>query len=373
MKVAVLSRHFSRLAGGAESYAVQLAEAMLDEHDITVVSQSFDAASQRFKHIRVPALPLRSRWINQLWFSWYSRRVTSIGFDVVHSHENVSHGAVHTIHVKTMHASLQQKGVGTFRRLLSPRLLAYLWLEKKRLCGDGHHHVFVSQLLLDETKDVLAQLSSGVFIPPGVTLPDMAASKLQKQAFRQHLGLHTEKLIIGFVGHDYKKKGLDALLGAVAKLPFDVQLVVVGKRDHVPKYADLVRKLGPGKECIFLGVVRDMSSVYGAIDCLAHPTTQDVFPMVMLEAMAHHVPVVTTMAPYNSMASMLTHQINAMLVSTPSDETALCAALDDVLTQAPLRTSLINGGRNFAEKYSWTEVTKRYKAVFEAARTTSHR
>lgn len=372
MKVAVLSRHFSRLAGGAESYAVQLAEAMLDEHDITVVSQTFDATDGRFKHIRVPTLPIRNRWINQLWFNWYTQRVTASGFEVVHSHENVSHGAIHTVHVKTMHASLRQKGVGTFRRWSSPRLLAYLWLEKKRLCGAGHHLVFVSQLLFDETKDVLASLSPGRFIPPGVKLPDTATSVAQKQALRRSLGLDAATLTLGFVGHDFKKKGLDTLLQAVARLPFDVQLVVVGKTDHVPKYADLVEQLGPGKKCLFLGVVRDMASVYGAIDCLAHPTTQDVFPMVMLEAMAHHVPVVTTMAPYNSMASLLTHHANAMLVPTPGDEVALGAALNQVLTDVALRTRLISGGRTFAEKYSWTEVTKRYKVAFEAARTSLH-
>lgn len=366
MKLAILSRHFSRLAGGAESYAVQLAEAMCGDFEITVISQSFDAPPGHFSHIAVPTLPIPSRWLNQLWYSWYTRRVSAKGFDIVHSHENVTHGQVQTIHVKTVHASLQQKKVGFLRRMLSPRLLAYLWIEQKRLCSVGHHAVFVSQLLLDETRQALPGLSSGVFIPPGVAVPELALTLPQRAELRRALGLAGDQMVIGFIGHDFKKKGLDTLLRAVALLPFDVQVVVIGKPDQAPRYADLVAKLGPGKKCRFLGVVREMSVVYGAIDCLAHPTTQDVFPMVLLEAMANHVPVVTTVAPYNSMADLLTNRVNALLVPDPFDEKALAGALQSVLTVPELRKTLVSQGRVFVQKYSWTEVKRQYQDVYRA-------
>ena len=150
MKVAILSRNFSKISGGAESFAVQLATAMRSECDITVISQSFDESHALFRHIAVPKLPIRSRWINQLWYNWFSKKVSRQGFDIVHSHENVTHGNVQTVHVKTVHASLNQKGMSRFRILSSPRLLAYLWIEKNRLCSTGHQNVFVSELLLDE-------------------------------------------------------------------------------------------------------------------------------------------------------------------------------------------------------------------------------
>jgi UDP-glucose:(heptosyl)LPS alpha-1,3-glucosyltransferase len=251
--------------------------------------------------------------------------------------------------------------------LLSPRLLAYLWIEKKRLCSAGHHAVFVSQLLLDETRQVLPGLTSGVFIPPGVLVPDVALTLAQRLAARRSLGLTDDRMVIGFIGHDFKKKGLDTLLKAVTLLPFDVQVVVIGRPDQAKRYADLVGQMGPGKSCRFLGVVREMSSVYGAIDCLAHPTTQDVFPMVLLEAMANHVPVVTTAAPYNSMASLLDDQVNALLLPDPMDEKALANALQSLLTLPELRRNLVYHGQVFAQKYSWTEVKQQYYAVYRAA------
>lgn len=360
MKVAVLSRHFSKTGGGAESYAVHLATAMLPECDITVVSQSFDESTALFKHIAVPKLPIGSRWINQLWFSWYSKRMTRHGFDVVHSHENITHGQVHTVHVKTVHASLTQKGMSAWRIALSPRLLCYLWIEKMRLCSVGHRSVFVSQLLLDETRQELPCVQSASVIAPGVEIPRLTVQKSGRGA----------GMTIGFVGHDFKKKGLGTLLKAVALLPFEAQILVVGNPAQAERYEDLVKALGAGKSCRFLGVVRDMPSVYAEMDCLAHPTTQDVFPMVLLEAMARHVPVVTTAAPFNSMASLLLDRRDAILLPFPDDVDSLALALKDVWSNVLLRDTLRVNGFAFAEKYSWDIAKARYYEIYRAAQQT---
>ena len=365
MKVAILSRNFSRASGGAESYAVQLAIAMRSECEISVISQSFDESYSFFRHVPVPRLPIRSRWINQLWFSWFSRRVSRQGFDIVHSHENVAHGDVQTVHVKTVHASLAQKGMSRFRVISSPRLMAYLWLEKKRLCSRGCQNVFVSQLLLDETRQALPKLSSGFFIPPGVTLPDHAVTASGRSGARNTMGLSADKVAIGFVGHDFKKKGLGVLLQAVALLPFDVQVLVMGNPSQAERYAGLVQALGRGKECRFLGVVRDMPSAYAALDCLAHPTTQDVFPMALLEAMAFGVPVVTTMAPFNTMANLLVNDSDAVLIPSPTDHKALAAALMRVCTDVDLRKTLTQNGRLFAQKYTWDEIKNKYYEIYK--------
>jgi UDP-glucose:(heptosyl)LPS alpha-1,3-glucosyltransferase len=340
---------------------------MCGECEMTAVSQTFDESLTSIRHIPVPMLPFRSRWINQLWFDWYSRKVTRKGFDIVHSHENVTHGNVQTVHVKTVHASLAQRGTSRFRRWLSPRLLAYLWIEKRRLCSSGCQNVFVSQLLLDETREHLSCLSSATFIPPGVELPVGAAGDAEKIEARKKLGLPAGAKVIGFIGHDFKKKGLPVLLQALAQIPEDAILLVIGKNSQASEYTNQIRTLGNGKACRFLGVVQDMPTVYAAIDCLAHPTTQDVFPMVMLEAMANRVPVITTDAPFNSMASLLSDQVNTLLIKDPSDYPALANALRCVLNDSEVKLRLIEGGVEFASKYSWTTIKNQYYEVYRAA------
>lgn len=363
-QLAIVTRNFSKIGGGAESLAVSLATSMLGECDITVVSQGFDQSPALFKHVQVPKLPFRTRWINQLWFSWHTKRLTRTGFDVVHSYENVTHGDVQTVSVKTVHASLMQRGMSKLRIALSPRLLAYLWLEEKRLCSPGHHSVFVSQFVHDETLQIMPGIPVASVIPPGVDIPQQALTAAEKMAARTSLGLNPAIMTVGFVGHDFKKKGLATLLKGAALLAFDVQIVVFGNPDLADRYTDLVQALGAGKSCRFMGVVSDMPTAYAAMDCLAHPTTQDVFPMVLLEAMAKHVPVITTTEPYNNMGSLLVNHQDAILLPDPEDIEGMAAALSKIWLDADSRLTLTNNGFLFAKKYSWDVAKAKYYAVY---------
>ena len=363
-RLALVTRNFSKIGGGAESLAVSMATSMLDDYDITVVSQGFDQSTELFRHLPVAKLPIRTRWLNQLWFSWQTKRLTRSGFDIVHSYENITHGDVHTVSVKTVHASLKERGMSALRIGLSPRLLAYLWLEKKRLCTAGHHSVFVSQFVHDETLAVLPKLYSASVVTPGVDIPFRPFSMAEKTAARESLGFNPAIMTIGFVGHDFKKKGLGTLLKGAALLPFDVQIMVIGNTAQADRYTDLVQALGAGKSCRFMGVVSDMPNAYAAMDCLAHPTTQDVFPMVVLEAMAKHVPVVTTDAPHNNMGSLLVNHADAILLPDPQDIDGMAKALSQIWLDKDLRDTLASNGFLFAQKYSWDAAKAKYYQVY---------
>ncbi len=364
-RLALITRNFSKIGGGAESLAVSMATSMLDDYDITVVSQGFDQSTELFKHVPVSKLPIRTRWLNQLWFSWQTKQLTRSGFDIVHSYENITHGDVHTVSVKTVHASLKERGMSALRIALSPRLLAYLWLEKKRLCTKGHHSVFVSQFVHDETLAVLPNLYSGTVVTPGVNIPLRQFTKAEKTAARESLGLNPAIMTIGFVGHDFKKKGLATLLKGAALLPFDVQIMVIGNTAQAERYTDLVHALGTGKTCRFMGVVSDMPTAYAAMDCLAHPTTQDVFPMVLLEAMAKHVPVVTTNEPYNNMGGLLVDHVDAILLPDPDDIDGMVKALRQIWLDTDLCDALARNGFVFAQKYSWDVAKAQYYEVYK--------
>ena len=82
------------------------------------------------------------------------------------------------------------------KKITSPRLLAYLWLEKNRLCTQGHHSVFVSQLLLDETINVLPHLYFGKFIPPGVDVSKKIITEDDKITARSTFNIEISKITI---------------------------------------------------------------------------------------------------------------------------------------------------------------------------------
>ena len=117
-----------------------------------------------------------------------------------------------------------------------------------------------------------------------------------------------------------------------------------------------------------MGVVADMQTAYAAMDCLAHPTTQDVFPMVLLEAMARQIPVLTTNEPHNNMGSLLTDQTNALLLQDPDDSAAVARALLQLRTDKALTAKLARNGFEFAQRYSWDVAKSKYYAVYDRVR-----
>jgi UDP-glucose:(heptosyl)LPS alpha-1,3-glucosyltransferase len=210
----------------------------------------------------------------------------------------------------------------------------------------------------------MPKLYSASVVTPGVDIPAHEFTLTEKVAARESLGLSPAVMTVGFVGHDFKKKGLATLLKGAALLPFDVQIIVIGNTAQADRYKDLVQALGRGKSCRFMGIVSDMPNAYAAMDCLAHPTTQDVFPMVLLEAMAKHVPVVTTNEPYNNMGSLLVNHVDAILLRDPEDIEGMTAALRQLWLDTELRKTLAMNGFVFAQKYSWDVAKAKYYEVY---------
>jgi glycosyltransferase involved in cell wall biosynthesis len=163
-----------------------------------------------------------------------------------------------------------------------------------------------------------------------------------------------------------RKKGLPTLLRALRHLHQPLSVAVVGNASGKAALQAELQQLKPGQECRFLGVQTDMPRVYAALDCLAHPTTQDVFPMVLLEAMAHYVPVITTAAPYNSMADLLTADLHAAVIADPQAEQACAQALQRLATDTDYHERLAVGGRAFAQRYDWDSVKQRYYEIYRS-------
>lgn len=67
-------------------------------------------------------------------------------------------------------------------------------------------------------------------------------------------------------------------------MPTDVVLVVVGDSAQRPHFVQLAAQPGLASRVFFLGALKDVSPAYRASDILVHPTLEDTFAMVVLEA-----------------------------------------------------------------------------------------
>ena len=371
MRIAVLNRHFSVTGGGAERYSIALVEALAERHEIHVFAQHTDHSWPGVTYHRVSAPLRRPRWVNQLWYASATWWATRHGFDIVHSHENTWHGNVQTAHVLPVKHNLfhGRNGIALALRWLkvglSPRLATYLLLEHWRYAARGGRQLVVTsqtlQTVMADSYPGSAAITS--VITPGITLPALVSLQ-DKRAARARLGLPLEGQCILFVGNDYRKKGLAALLEALALLPGERIVAVVGHKAHRPLFEAQVQALQLDGRVFFLGPLQDMASAYQAADCLVHPTLEDTFAMVVLEALSHGLPVIVSSAAYCGIAALLTHEDNALIAPNPRDGAALAKFLSRLGDEPALRERLSLGGRAFAGHYQWADMARLQEAIY---------
>lgn len=160
-----------------------------------------------------------------------------------------------------------------------------------------------------------------------VTLP----TGVDLVAFRPHSGAtpRAERLRLLFVGHNFRLKGLHCLLRALhcaGRSGLQAELTIAGDGAR-GAFAALAASLGLAGQVRFVGSVSagELSELYRRSDALVHPTFADHCSLVVLEALASGLPVVTTRR--NGAAERMESGRNGFLLDDPRDTAAMAAAL----------------------------------------------
>ena len=115
----------------------------------------------------------------------------------------------------------------------------------------------------------------------------------EKQAIREKLGMKENRIVVS-VGRFIYQKGFDVLLNAVPFLPKDVGIYIIGGKP-ICEYLELKERFN-ATNVHFLDFKpkEELKEYYKAADMFVLPTRGDVWGLVINEAMACGLPVVTT-------------------------------------------------------------------------------
>jgi UDP-glucose:(heptosyl)LPS alpha-1,3-glucosyltransferase len=136
-------------------------------------------------------------------------------------------------------------------------------------------------------------------LPPNVARDRVAGAQApeMRRVFRQARGLSEDDRLLLQLGSDFRRKGLDRSIRALACLPQDLRaktwLYVVGDSTSRP-FARLARQLGVADRTVFLGPRDDVPQLLVSADLLVHPAYQENTGTVLLEALASGLPVAVT-------------------------------------------------------------------------------
>jgi phosphatidylinositol alpha-1,6-mannosyltransferase len=161
-------------------------------------------------------------------------------------------------------------------------------------------------------------------------------------------------LTVGRWSANERYKGADQLIRAVAELRRalpDVQLVVVGNGDDLPRLKQIATDLAVNEATHFLGDLsrEELAGCYKSAELFAMPSTGEGFGLVFLEAMAFRKPIVGVAA--GGSVDLLIDGVNALVVR-PHDSFALVSALEKLLRDKTLADQLGHrGGEIVRDKY----------------------
>src|SRR5262249_17506367 len=153
---------------------------------------------------------------------------------------------------------------------------------------------------------------------------------------------------------------------AVRLLPSDrhFRLLVVGN-SRTRGYEKLAARLGIADRVRFGGFCADMRDGYFAADFLAHPTFYDPCSLVVLEALACGLPVVTTR--FNGASELLHPPRDGFVVSDPQDHERLAWSMSQLLAPAR-RAASARAARQTAAQWTFeVHYHSLLQAIAEAA------
>jgi UDP-glucose:(heptosyl)LPS alpha-1,3-glucosyltransferase len=133
-------------------------------------------------------------------------------------------------------------------------------------------------------------------LPPGVSRNTSSATKSahNRQELRSEIGTSEDATVALFIGSGFRIKGLDRALRAIAANQSaikDLEFWIVGNGKPA-RFQKLAKQAGV--KVRFLGGRADVARFYDAADFLLHPAYSESAGKVLLEALTHGLPVLTT-------------------------------------------------------------------------------
>jgi len=227
--------------------------------------------------------------------------------------------------VHTFHGHVLE---GYFSRPVSA---AYVAAERS-LARISHALIAVSPAVRDELLSLgIGRPSQWRVIPVGLDLGDLLEADGDPVAARRAVGLPEDGPVVGIVGRLVPVKDHVTFLEAAARIRRerpDVTFVVAGDGELRAVLEEQARRTLGGDRCRFLGWVKDLRSLYGAIDVAVLTSRNEGTPVALIEAAAASKPVVATRV--GGVADVVVDGRTGHLCP-PGDPTAVATAVLELL------------------------------------------
>jgi UDP-glucose:(heptosyl)LPS alpha-1,3-glucosyltransferase len=354
------------VTGGVERVALDLLRFQSGRRDTYFVGELLEAEDLQQEQVQPARVP---KFLRPLAF----RRAAAAALRDLQPRTTLSFGAncppgdvywVHSVH----RAWLEEGGDVVFHGVPVPAGVRKLLLRHQVLLRLEHDY-FVNHRprvilctsqrevddlarLYDVPREILHVIPNG--FDGSLFSPERRAE--QRDQMRRTIGAREDDIVVLIVANEWHRKGLGTLIEAVAALNDPrVRLDLVGLRSP-EDYQPLAQRLGLASQMHWHGSSSDVGRFHAAADVFALPTTYEPFGLVIIEAMASGVPVITSRLA--GAAPAIDHGTNGLLLDDPRDAEQLRNELRRLLDPAE-RERVGEAAASSVGNYEWQRVFAR--------------
>ena len=374
MKIGLVLECFDPERGGLERWCWRFASAMVSRgHQVHVLAGSFSETARRLPIVAHQMRATRGR----LDFGRAAEETArGLDLDVIHDTGAGWYCDVFQPHGGSRIAAIEQN-VRMMSRYLQPakrravkvlpRYREFAALARRQYVDDGRVFLALSNRVADDFRRLHGVRPEQIrVIPNGVDTDRFSPRHREdhRRAVRQRLGVDDSTLLLLIVAHNFRLKGVPALIKAVSRLTVSgrsVHLAVVGgKRLRAYRLEAALR--GIASRVTFVGAVDSAVPFYAAADVYAQPTFYDPCSLVVLEAMASGLPVITSR--HNGVSELISDNVEGGVIEDPANVHEILHRLQPMF-ESSVRRRMGQAARRTALQHSTDRNYSRIEAVYD--------
>lgn len=379
-KILMTASTFPRYEGDTEPrFVLDLAKALGEEYEVTVLAPSFPGAKkseimegvrvERYRYFPINSLEtlcypgaiaarIKERKTRALLVPflvlglWKYLIIHQNEYDLVHAHWVIPQGIIQSCfkksYILTGHGGdIMSMNIGVLKTL------------KQIAFEKAAQVVVVSKQLSDKVKEMAPDVDAEV-ISMGCDTT-MFSPRYRKENYFHQNG---EKVIL-FVGRLEEVKGVEYLIDAMQYI--EGKLIIIGTGTLEKELKDKARLYGKKIEFWGAKTHAELKEIYASADVFAMPSVttrkgaKEGLGLVSLEAMASGIPVVAFAS--GGIVQLIKHGENGLLCEEKNVRD-LAHNINKVLNDEVIHNYLIENGYKTVSQYDYKEIAKRYGKVY---------
>jgi len=370
LRIAIVSYNVGRNDGqGRVNYEIARA-ALLKGHKVTILASS--CAPDIAEHPNATFIDFQvGKWPTQLLRNaafvrknthWLKQNAANL--DIIHATGFITWAASDVNAVHFVHGAWAKNAYYPFRKWWKSFYVAYQRLytalnsrwELKAFRKAGAL-VAVSKKVANELETIDAPVEKIHIIYNGVDTDEFQPGNEDRPRFQLPAGVP----LFLFAG-DIRtpRKNLDTVLKALQDVP-KLHLAVAGNLNGSP-YPAMAKALGLEERVHFLGMVRDMSSLMRSVDAFVFPSRYDPMGLVIVEAMATGLPVLTA---HTAGGAEILPGTAGRILDNPDNTALLSSWMKELAVNQSLRQTMGETGRAIALAHNWDRMAQEYLLLYQ--------